>query len=761
MSELAPPKQSHIDNNGNNPAHGFWRIVRILRWALIPYLIVVALCGFFTIILVGYGLAHGSEESNAKFFVLLLSVMAAVAIPPFALLLKSHALWVRALQLIGMAVLIVVLFVFVRFVFHLFVEPAMWARRFDTVVKPITIESVNEAPHMLGGTQIGLRVTANVRLPESVPLDRNGDAVLKALNHSMHLAVPELKGGNRSAPFESTAPGYIPVLFNGKPLDDLPGMKAYNEHPYYGDGSTVPDGHVILPAGLYQVTRVFWLNGLRETNPDQRSKDENAAPCKIEYPKNTYLEYWEPHLVTTTNAQLTVNIGERISLGGRRGYRGFNRSAPLKYRYDHAQWKAALAALPLKSCAVWDEAKQVIKATEEKAQAEIEFARASVTNANKALHDEVCRGAADKVAARMIAEKPADGPWMPNFPLAEIVMDCTITKPQPEIFKQLAPAFYARPEGTAYCTMLEKLHGERNIAYLQTLAQLKLPVDCLDKEAWRGGLEPLIAAANPKRVEGQPKPVPDATKIADAVQWLKQLKALKIDVCTQRVSDRDEVNNVVEKFKGKTLLDEVIRRGNPLLIEALLDAGCNPHVQLNSSSARSTLPEDFLPASVWWTFRRHRALTDEGTAPLDTVNADVLVKLDRVLAVRAASLNAAYSPADEAVLGVAHERVMTSAPTLLAALAKAGARLDAADGNGASWFYFVGNGMKWQDGYANVLDQLSDKQMKQLIAPKIIATGAPGQTMNALALPARNSADWGDPRPFRDYVCKRKLLDCR
>jgi hypothetical protein len=360
---------------------------------------------------------------------------------------------------------------------------------------------------------------------------------------------------------------------------------------------------------------------------------------------------------------------------------------------------------------------------------------------------------------------------MPNFPLAGIVMDCTIKKPQPEIFRQLAPAFYARPEGTAYCKMLETLHGERNLAYLQTLAELKLPVDCTDKEAWRGGLEPLLVfqplfmlqqlVAQPQTAAENAKPVPAATKTSEAVQWLRQLKAFKIDVCTARVSDRDQVNNVVEKFKGKTLLDELIRHGDPLLIEALVDAGCSPHAQLNAASARSYLPEDLLPASVWWTFRRHRAPADEGTAPLDTVNGAVLAKLDRALAVRAASLNAAYSPADDTVLGVAYERIMTSAPTLLAALAKAGARLDAANSGGASWFYFVGNGMKWQDSYADVLNQLSDKQMKQLIAPKIIATGAPGQAMNALDLPARTSADWGDPRPFRDYVCKRKLMDCR
>lgn len=145
------------------------------------------------------------------------------------------------------------------------------------------------------------------------------------------------------------------VSFNGKPIDDLAGMKAYLAQTY----GRVPDGKTKLPAGLYQVSQNFWLSGLRR--PDLHDfSDAKPTPCKIEAPDQNpaYIKQYEQHLNETNNTPLAVIIGGCLSLRDRNGYRYFGRTAPIKYRYNHAEWTKTLAALPLQTCKALDEAKQ-------------------------------------------------------------------------------------------------------------------------------------------------------------------------------------------------------------------------------------------------------------------------------------------------------------------------------------------------------------------------------------------------------------------
>ncbi len=260
--------------NRSNQPHAVWRVVPWLRWLLIPYFFVVGFCGLVSIAIMSYGLAHASSGSSASFLAMVTAAMLAAATPPLSFLLKSQASWVRALQALGMLVFAITMAVFAKLLFYSVIEPQLWSQHFAAVTKPIAIESVIEERIVINQTPIGLRVTANVRLPKDVALDRSGAVLLDALS-SLQLSAPELKGGNRSAPFGERLS--TSVTFEGKPINDLLGMKAYREKGY----GWVPDGKTTLPAGLYQVSQHFWLSGLRRSDKDDYS-DPNPVPCKID-----------------------------------------------------------------------------------------------------------------------------------------------------------------------------------------------------------------------------------------------------------------------------------------------------------------------------------------------------------------------------------------------------------------------------------------------------------------------------------------------
>lgn len=153
-----------------------------LRWLLIPYFIIIVLCGFFVIAIAGYGLAHGSTVSNAAFLALVFGVMLGAGALPLSFFINSQTIWARALQILSILVFAVVLFVFGKIIFYLFIEPAMWTAQFKAITAPISIESVAETPLILDGKTIGLTVTTNVKLPKPVALDRYGAVVLNSLS---------------------------------------------------------------------------------------------------------------------------------------------------------------------------------------------------------------------------------------------------------------------------------------------------------------------------------------------------------------------------------------------------------------------------------------------------------------------------------------------------------------------------------------------------------------------------------------------------
>jgi hypothetical protein len=746
-----------------NKSHPFWRLLPFLRWALVPYLIAVVLCGLFTVVIAGYGLAHGSEKSNAAFLSTIAGAMLIAAVLPLSFLLKSQATWVRALQVLGMGLFCGVLFLFSKLMFYLYFEPALWTQQFKTVTNPISIDHVDEAQLVINETPIGLRVTVHIKLPNEVALDRYGAALLDSIS-SMNLSAPQLTGNNRMAPFADGLRGT--VTFNGKPIDDLPGVKEFRARSY----GVPPDGKAKLPSGIYQLSQTFWLNGLRRPDLNDYA-DNNPTPCKIDPLElnQAYRKDYEQHLQDTNNTPLAVSFGGRLSLRDRNGYRYFGRTAPIKYRYDHAQWTKALNALPLQSCKTADDAKKINEAEKAAAQ-KAKDDKAGYDNGHlfykeNPLYAEACAGSVDAINKRMQAEDKIDNVWVPRFALSDIMRECTIQTPQIAVFKLLAPSLYTRSKlGLAngeneYCNVLKELHSYRNLPFLSALSDLKLPLDCADKEMWRAGIAPLALGTQPSGYSNEEDNLSIAAASRDdGIAWVALLLANQIDICKPQMITIQGSSNPPAKAPGKTLLDKIVRHSSPALIQAVLDAGCSPHSQVKLSANTDILRyDDTLPASVWWMFRRHRSEQDSATSPLPDSNKALIAKLDQQLSPKVAQL---LGSPELASVFVANRRIVDDSDTdLLAALVKAGLPLDYTGARGTSWFY-PAYGNDWHPEkaarYFAMLDKLSDVQLKQLINPVVRANDKPRERMRTLDKPEYPT----EQKPFRDYACKRKVMVC-
>ncbi len=742
------------------PPHPFWRVVVWARWLLIPYFLAIVVAGSVTVVIAGYGLAHGSAASNATFLLSVGGMILAACVPAASLLSNSRAIWVRVLQIIALVVMVIGLYWFAKMMMYSVIEPSMLSSKHAAVTKLLEIESVLEAPYLLvpgdAATQAGITVTVNIKLPKPVAVDQVGRSLLESLR-SVAILRAQAKDSSRASPFEDMR--QATATFAGRPLADLPGMKEYAALAY----DAVPDSSMKLPAGIYTVTQIFWLNGLRQAVPDLPATNAaNSLPCaKVYAADDKQLPYLEGQLKNNIDAPLVVHWGERMSLGGRRGYRYFSREASLKYRYDHAAWQAQLATLPIQSCQVFDDLKAAREAAVKAAQVIRDYDRGTIPMGENPLHQEACAGDVDKITARIGAEKPVNGPWLPRFALSGIISECSVKKPQIEMFKLLMPALKTRMdagyEADGYCTVLRNLHEYRKLPYLKFMAGSGMALDCENKNLWRMGLRPLPEGGiNNYDVSTSDKLLRDGLVRADFAEWLRFLIAQKIDVCA---APMQKYSYDMPPAKGVTLLREIIPHAPLPAIEILLDAGCNSNETVDAVLAQYSDDNALLPASVWWLFRRYRLDGEEATSPVDAQNKALLAKLDKQLAPTIDALEAPFTGTQKFprnVLLVAQRRITEHRnPNLIAAFANAGARMDTATTNGHSW-YIPSLGTRWEEHNSPALNKLSNAQLKQLINPKIIGTDEPGKPQMALEKPTIN----GVTAPMRTLVCERGVMRC-
>ncbi len=223
--------------------------------------------------------------------------------------------------------------------------------RLQDIAKSVSIESVSETPYLLADTQVGLRVTANVRLSKEIALDQYGLAVVEALKTTLHIT-PQ-------GPFEMH--GYFAATtFDGLTFDDLTTKVGYAGIVLFGKEKTYlsTNDKVSLPAGVYQIQKVFLLNGLYFLDRNQAENPKaSLSICKhyalygYERPesKDTYTKELNNIMQITASQPWAIKIsggmGNRVT-----GRHGFAKSSPLQYRYEHARWQATLDSLSLPSC---------------------------------------------------------------------------------------------------------------------------------------------------------------------------------------------------------------------------------------------------------------------------------------------------------------------------------------------------------------------------------------------------------------------------
>jgi hypothetical protein len=86
-----------------------------------------------------------------------------------------------------------------------------------------------------------------------------------------------------------------------------------------------------------------------------------------------------------------------------------------------------------------------------------------------------------------------------------------------------------------------------------------------------------------------------------------------------------------EEIDGETLLEEIVPHYSLDLIEAVLDAGCDPHQAGHDVEHSNWSFEKKLSPAVWWQYRRTRNEHDATTSPVTTHNSAQLRKLDKLM----------------------------------------------------------------------------------------------------------------------------------
>ena len=376
-----------------------------------------------------------------------------------------------------------------------------------------------------------------------------------------YLGLARANGGSSDVGLR--AKGLASVTLNGTALESLPG--------WAGAGRNVgaPAKDAMLPAGVYHVTQDLLLAGL--------DRDAAGVPCLME---KTERDLTLKQLVANSGKDIIATLGVRMALRDRLGYRHFERqTAPLKFRYDAAQWEKDLPQLPVESCSVLEERRALAEKAAARARAEERYAASDLTLSDRdnPLYEDMCADDLEPLRRRLAAGTP---PYLLSGKLEE----CGIRRPRPELFALVMPVLHARAsQSTEYCDVVRALHGTRSIPLLEQLEAMNLPLYCEGERRsdWRGGIQPFDA-------NGSPVLDPPAE---DTLRWLQLLVKADVPVC--------------DPVPGEgSLLNRFGAVGSPPLIELLLKAGCDPRFKpAVRSSWGSAHPVPFSP-QVMWAIRR-------------------------------------------------------------------------------------------------------------------------------------------------------------
>jgi hypothetical protein len=210
------------------------------------------------------------------------------------------------------------------------IQPSVFTENAEQAMKKLSIVAVKELPMIAQDRVVGLRVTLDVKLSETMPATGKptGDAA-KAIHDALRTMVlaPADASDKRDLEFINIHP------VNSKPTQ-LKGAPIYKQ---FGPGRT--------HAGVYRLEHDYWLVGLEQVNyaaPGVLCKN-NATIKDVKY-----LAYQDG---------LGLKAGVSVAFQIARHFRGYPSDIlrkdlfkPLAFRYEHEKWMETLAMLDLPPC---------------------------------------------------------------------------------------------------------------------------------------------------------------------------------------------------------------------------------------------------------------------------------------------------------------------------------------------------------------------------------------------------------------------------
>jgi hypothetical protein len=716
--------------------------VTVLRWLSVPYLIGVAFLALGTVVVAGYGLAHASEGAVSQYLLMVLGGAAALVVPIASIWLNSRSLWVRALQGVAALVMSVGFFYIGKMLWYVAIEPQIWASQFQHYTQGISTKLRAEKPVLLGDVQMGVETTVEVTLPKAVPLNRNGYSVFELLRSS-YMTVP----GNTGLVFSNSVHLDQTTTFAGQPIARLPGIEKMQQSSldFSRAGYNADFGE--LPQGVYTITSQHFFNGIAQhrgvDTQDAQGRSVAAQPAlckqgfKADYQKAVLLE-----MAKAQGKPVSVVLSTRISLGDRRGYRGFSTSAGLAFRYDHAQWMQHYEQLQLPECETLELQKKQQEEQVRKAQEVKLYKTGGLYYADNPLYKEACAGDLAAMQARYAAEKDNQGHWKTTFNLSGTVQECSINKRSLAVFALLMPALIQRyhddTETEGYCNVVRGLHQSRDVELLTSVDALGGTLACPSRNDWMLGVAPRPLGYNNYDINVEQDLLRLNSLRPDTVQWLNLLKKNGTNLCEQP-ANRPSMLNIAARWYA------------PQAVEFLLSAGCNPGDTLPATAADKFGGAGHrFSASLWWAVRRYSS-ADSTSAYGQLDNQDARVaKLSRSMPISAQELNQSVND----ITGETTLHTLPMSPMLLQQVVKAGARLDLVSNRGDSWLPVNGNNVSLSSEYLAVLQSLPTEQLKKLAATVTVS----GKSMPLKALQTPGESYYSNN--FRDLMCKRKIIVC-
>jgi hypothetical protein len=716
-----------------------WLIV--LRWLSLPYFVAIAFLAMGSVVVAGYGLAHASEDAAAQFLLTVLLGAIALLLPAAFIWSNSRSLWVRSPQVIAACLMMAGFGLAAKMFSYLVVEPKLWAWRFDRHTHGIEASLIKEQPMLQDGLPIGLETTVDIVLPRDVPLGRDGYAIYELLRGSS-IAI---EGGGGSV-FSHLNGDDDVVTFSGKPIEALPAIRALHlgdslrfssagNDPTYGE----------LPRGTYRVTRKHYFHGLEHYSGTLALDEKGVAvpPTRTLCKRGFSAEHQkaiQTQMIESEGKPMSLVLSTRINLGDRRGYRGFSRSVPLRFRYDHARWQQDVQHLSTPSCESLEARTQAIEEQARKHQEAVAYTTGQIKEIDNPLYREACAGDVAAVRRRYGSEKDAQGRWQPAFDMAGIVLYCSVEKHNTELFALLMPALIERNragfETDAYCKVLRALHQTRDVALLTQVHALGGDLVCANSVDWMLGALP----NGFNRSDGTGIQADHGGR-PDTVAWMTLLKNSGVDFCHHAPGT-------------EPMLSVAARWWSPEAIVFLLKAGCDDFAAIpDEAGANFDVRNRRISPSLWWALRRWSpGAIEAGYGELDrqAIPEPLLDEISKRMPLQASELNHVIDSASgETIL----HRIPVS-DALIVPLVRAGARLDLVSSRGNHWLGLNYSDIQLRPEILEVLNSLTDSELKQFTAT-ITHSGQP-MPLRALKPPSPGN----DPNNFRELLCRRRIIDC-